>query len=102
MEHSNEQSTINEENKPKNTLRTPLQTTLTTSESTSLITSKPIKHYRSQPSIPTDLLNNLHLQQAISVLPSNYNFEIYKSLWRIRELKATMVALQFPEGKKKK
>lgn len=31
-------------------------------------------------------------------LPTNYNFEIYKSLWRIEEINAKTVALQFPEG----
>jgi hypothetical protein len=32
------------------------------------------------------------------VLPSNYNFEIHKTIWRLRECKASKVALQFPEG----
>ncbi|XP_036355250.1 LOW QUALITY PROTEIN: 2-(3-amino-3-carboxypropyl)histidine synthase subunit 1-like [Octopus sinensis] len=31
-------------------------------------------------------------------LPENYNFEIEKTLWRIRELSARTVALQMPEG----
>eukprot|EP00877_Chromochloris_zofingiensis_P009316 jgi/Chrzof1/4638/Cz14g21010.t1 len=34
----------------------------------------------------------------MSVLPSNYNFEIHKTVWRIRQAGATQVALQFPEG----
>ena len=33
-----------------------------------------------------------------AILPANYNFEIHKTLWRIRTEKATSVALQFPEG----
>jgi len=31
-------------------------------------------------------------------LPSNYNFEIPKTVWRLREKAAKRVALQFPEG----
>ena len=31
-------------------------------------------------------------------LPSNYNFEIKKTVWRVRQAGARRVALQFPEG----
>ena len=48
--------------------------------------------------IPPDLLNDAALAQAIAILPANYNFEIYKTIWRVREAQAKMVALQFPEG----
>lgn len=48
--------------------------------------------------IPPDILNNIKLNQAISVLPSNYNFEIHKSVWRVKKAQAKQVALQFPEG----
>eukprot|EP00048_Salpingoeca_helianthica_P009007 m.129241 g.129241 ORF g.129241 m.129241 type:complete len:438 (+) comp14751_c0_seq6:18-1331(+) len=48
--------------------------------------------------IPDDIAKNSQLLEAISVLPSNYNFEIQKTVWRIRTVKATRVALQFPEG----
>jgi len=48
--------------------------------------------------IPEDLLNNAKLKDAISQLPSNYNFEIHKTIHRIRTLDVKMVALQFPEG----
>lgn len=44
------------------------------------------------------LYENTDLRQAISILPSNYEFEIYKSIWRILEINAKFVALQFPEG----
>lgn len=37
-------------------------------------------------------------QQAQLGLPANYHFEIAKTVKRIREKKATRVALQFPEG----
>ncbi|XP_065178938.1 2-(3-amino-3-carboxypropyl)histidine synthase subunit 1-like [Sycon ciliatum] len=48
--------------------------------------------------IPEDILNDVELQAAIKQLPSNYNFEISKTVWRIRQLEAKCVALQFPEG----
>lgn len=48
--------------------------------------------------IPQTLLNDVELNGAISVLPNNYNFEIHKTIWRIREMKAKRVALQMPEG----
>ncbi|XP_029637537.1 2-(3-amino-3-carboxypropyl)histidine synthase subunit 1 isoform X4 [Octopus sinensis] len=48
--------------------------------------------------IPEDILNDPQLQSAIDELPRNYNFEIHKSIWRIRSTGAQRVALQFPEG----
>ena len=48
--------------------------------------------------IPSELLNNPMLNKAITILPSNYNFEIHKSIWRIQQVHAKKVALQFPEG----
>ncbi|KAI8040957.1 hypothetical protein M5D96_005206 [Drosophila gunungcola] len=48
--------------------------------------------------IPQELLDDPLLQQAIDRLPSNYNFEMHKTIWRIREMKAKRVALQLPEG----
>ena len=48
--------------------------------------------------VPDEILNDVELQAAIKHLPSNYNFEIYKTVWRARQLKAKCVALQFPEG----
>lgn len=48
--------------------------------------------------IPKEILQNSELNQAISLLPKNYNFEIHKSIWRIQRDKAKRVALQFPEG----
>lgn len=49
--------------------------------------------------IPPELLNDPLVNAAISALPQNYNFEIHKTIWRIREMKAERVALQMPEGK---
>jgi 2-(3-amino-3-carboxypropyl)histidine synthase len=48
--------------------------------------------------IPDDIVLNEALNTAIAILPSNYNFEIHKTLWRIRTEKSSVVALQFPEG----
>jgi len=49
-------------------------------------------------SIPDHILNDVKLREAISVLPQNYNFEIYKSVWKVLQEKAVLTALQFPEG----
>ncbi|KAG7470627.1 hypothetical protein MATL_G00115780 [Megalops atlanticus] len=48
--------------------------------------------------IPDEILNDPQLQEAISVLPKNYNFEIHKTVWRVKQAKAKRVALQLPEG----
>lgn len=36
--------------------------------------------------IPTHILQDKALNIAIAALPSNYNFEIHKSIWRIQQL----------------
>ncbi|CAK9173467.1 unnamed protein product [Ilex paraguariensis] len=48
--------------------------------------------------IPDSILTDPSLNAAISLLPSNYNFEIHKCVWRLRSTNAKRVALQFPEG----
>ena len=48
--------------------------------------------------IPTEILEDPELQHAASLLPLNYNFEVYKSVWQIRKHGAKRVALQLPEG----
>ncbi|XP_047247429.1 2-(3-amino-3-carboxypropyl)histidine synthase subunit 1 isoform X1 [Girardinichthys multiradiatus] len=48
--------------------------------------------------IPDEILQDPELQEAIKVLPPNYNFEIHKTVWRVRQAKAKKVALQLPEG----
>ncbi|XP_058489714.1 2-(3-amino-3-carboxypropyl)histidine synthase subunit 1 isoform X2 [Solea solea] len=48
--------------------------------------------------IPDEILQDSELQEAIKVLPANYNFEIHKTVWRVRQAKAKRVALQLPEG----
>ncbi|KAJ1200699.1 hypothetical protein NDU88_004520 [Pleurodeles waltl] len=48
--------------------------------------------------IPEEILNNSELQEAVGTLPINYNFEIFKTIWRIKQIGAKRVALQMPEG----
>ena len=48
--------------------------------------------------VPEDILNDSDLNSAITLLPSNYSFEIHKTIHRIRTLDSKRVALQFPEG----
>jgi len=48
--------------------------------------------------IPDEILNDVELNNALKVLPSNYNFEIYKTIHRLRLNQSKRVALQFPEG----
>lgn len=48
--------------------------------------------------IPDHILQNESLNAAMANLPSNYNFEIPKTIWKIITEKVTVVALQFPEG----
>lgn len=69
------------------------------------ISSKPIEDNTPQTNvvnnnqIPDHILYDESLNQIISqALPSNYNFEIHKTIWRIQQAKAKRVALQMPEG----
>lgn len=48
--------------------------------------------------IPPDILNDPSINDAISLLPSNYSFEIHKTIHRIRSSASKKIALQFPEG----
>ncbi|KAF5369865.1 hypothetical protein D9758_001273 [Tetrapyrgos nigripes] len=49
--------------------------------------------------IPSEILEDPELNHAIqSVLPSNYSFEIHKTIHHIRKNDSKMVALQMPEG----
>lgn len=73
-------------------------------ENVVVVKAKPVRKVfkgasRTITKIPLELLNDPQLNEAIGVLPSNYNFEIHKTIWRTRELNAKRVALQMPEGK---
>jgi 2-(3-amino-3-carboxypropyl)histidine synthase len=48
--------------------------------------------------VPDEILHDAALNDAIAVLPANYNFEVHKTVWRLRKEGAQAVALQFPEG----
>ncbi|RVD82338.1 uncharacterized protein DFL_006766 [Arthrobotrys flagrans] len=48
--------------------------------------------------IPDSILRDPLLTSAISLLPSNYNFELPKTIHNIQKSLATRVALQLPEG----
>ena len=49
--------------------------------------------------VPEDILSDPELNEAVSsLLPPNYNFEIHKTVWKIRQSGSKVVALQFPEG----
>ncbi|PON90676.1 Diphthamide synthesis DPH1/DPH [Trema orientale] len=48
--------------------------------------------------VPDSILNDPALNAAIALLPSNYNFEVHKCVWRIRSTTTSRVALPLPEG----
>ncbi|KAK4555563.1 Diphthamide biosynthesis protein 1 [Recurvomyces mirabilis] len=48
--------------------------------------------------VPDEILNDVAINEAIALLPKNYNFEIHKTIHRIRTAGATKIALQMPEG----
>jgi 2-(3-amino-3-carboxypropyl)histidine synthase len=48
--------------------------------------------------VPSEILTDLDINTAISLLPSNYSFEIHKTIHKIRTNGSKKVALQMPEG----
>ncbi|KAJ1658346.1 Diphthamide biosynthesis protein 1 [Dispira simplex] len=58
----------------------------------------PIRRSRVANQIPDIILENQALNQALTILPRNYNFEIHKTIWQLQKYQAKRVALQFPEG----
>ncbi|ORY85085.1 putative diphthamide synthesis protein-domain-containing protein, partial [Protomyces lactucae-debilis] len=48
--------------------------------------------------IPEDITGDEQLNEAIALLPKNYNFEMHKTVWHIRKNESRHVALQMPEG----
>ncbi|KAK3003463.1 hypothetical protein RJ639_019468 [Escallonia herrerae] len=57
---------------------------------------RPKRFIRNQ--IPDSILHDPALNAAIAALPANYNFEIQKSVWRVKSTSSKRVALQLPEG----
>ena len=43
-------------------------------------------------------MNDTDINEAISLLPPNYSFEIHKTIHRVRSSGSKKIALQFPEG----
>ena len=48
---------------------------------------------------PSEILNDPFLISEVEKLPKNYNFEVAKTVWRIKQMEARTVALQMPEGR---
>lgn len=48
--------------------------------------------------VPSEIFEDSAINAAIDLLPSNYSFEIHKTIHRIRSSNAKRIALQFPEG----
>ncbi|KAI5300280.1 Diphthamide biosynthesis protein 1 [Ascosphaera atra] len=68
------------------------------STSTSLEQARPRRLPRALNQVPPEILNDEDIKAAIELLPRNYNFEIPKTIHRIRSSGAKRIALQFPEG----
>ncbi|KAK0609199.1 Diphthamide biosynthesis protein 1 [Lasiodiplodia hormozganensis] len=60
--------------------------------------AQPRRTARALNNIPASILEDPDINAAISLLPSNYNFEIHKTIHRIRQNGHKSVALQLPEG----
>ena len=62
------------------------------------LAAKPRRPPRLLNQVPKEILEDPGLQDAMALLPANYNFEIPKTIHRIRSAGARKVALQMPEG----
>ncbi|KAF2400269.1 hypothetical protein EJ06DRAFT_493926 [Trichodelitschia bisporula] len=60
--------------------------------------AQPRRTPRALNTIPAEILEDEDINQAIALLPANYNFELHKTIHRVRTSGATKVALQMPEG----
>ncbi|KAK2806616.1 Diphthamide biosynthesis protein 1 [Onygenales sp. PD_10] len=60
--------------------------------------ARPRRAPRALNQIPSSILDDEEIKAAVSLLPSNYSFEIPKTIHRIRTAGSKRVALQFPEG----
>ncbi|KAM0719934.1 hypothetical protein Q7P37_004069 [Cladosporium fusiforme] len=48
--------------------------------------------------VPDEILHDEAINEAIALLPKNYNFELHKTIHRVRTSGAKKIALQLPEG----
>ncbi|GFP58301.1 2-(3-amino-3-carboxypropyl)histidine synthase subunit 1 [Trichoderma asperellum] len=60
--------------------------------------AKPRRAPRLLNRVPKEISEDPSIKEAIALLPANYNFEIPKTIHRVRESGAKRVALQMPEG----
>lgn len=60
--------------------------------------TQPQRKSRAVNQVPTEILEDPEINEAIGLLPPNYSFEIHKTIHRIRTSSSRKVALQFPEG----
>ena len=60
--------------------------------------ARPARKIRYNNAVPDAVLRDPALNAAIALLPDNYNFEIHKSVWKVKSESIGTVALQFPEG----
>ncbi|KAM7200966.1 Diphthamide biosynthesis protein 1 [Rhypophila sp. PSN 637] len=67
-------------------------------ESGAIQVAQPRRTPRMLNQVPPEILNDPALREATALLPSNYSFEIPKTIHRIRTLSAKKIALQMPEG----
>lgn len=65
---------------------------------TSLAVAQSKRIARAFNQVPPDILNDGDINNAISLLPPNYSFEIHKTIHKIRTSGSKKIALQFPEG----
>lgn len=65
---------------------------------TSSIVPKRKRAPRTLHQVPDEILFDEDINAAIAHLPTNYSFEIHKTIHRIRTSDAKNIALQFPEG----
>ncbi|KAF2708405.1 diphthamide biosynthesis protein 1 [Pleomassaria siparia CBS 279.74] len=67
-------------------------------DSSAIQVAQPRRTARALNSIPDSILHDKDINDAIALLPPNYNFEIHKCIHRIRTSESKSIALQFPEG----
>lgn len=60
--------------------------------------ARPARKIRYNNAVPDAVLRDPALNAAIALLPDNYNFEVHKSVWKVKSESIRTVALQFPEG----
>lgn len=60
--------------------------------------AQPRRSARTLNNIPSEIFDDPDINAAIGLLPSNYSFEIHKTIHRIRSSGVKRIALQFPEG----